>query len=184
MGGVTWVNVKRLRGAGYAPEVPVASVFGPGLAAVAEAKDPGEPLLPYGDINDLVKGELNRGRPFNISLRRLRATWAVEVLRAVPREVAVSAIGTTRIGEIERMLRVDPSRPDTVDDHIEALTDPYSSWPGLAASSGSVQHWADFGSRAGYGDLKVDQNLDDYPPTGEPNCTVRSPLQVLDGGMK
>lgn len=182
--GVTWVNVKRLRGAGYAPAVPVASAFGPGLAAVAGAKDPGERLLPYGDINDLVKGELNRGRPFKVSLRRLRATWAVEVLRAVPREVAVSAIGTTHIGEIERMLRVDLSRPDTVEDHVGSLADAYSSWPGLAASSDSVEHWAELGSSAGSGDPRVDQDLDHYPRTGEQNRMVQTSFRVLDGGLK
>lgn len=181
--GVTWLGVERLRGAGYATAVPVASVFGPGLAAVAEAKNPGEPLLPYSDVNDLVKGELNRRRTFRVSLRRLRATWAVEVLRVVPREVAVAAIGTTHIGEIERMLRVDPSRPDTVDDYVEALTDPYISWPGLTASSDSVEHWAGLGSRAGYEDLKVDQDLDDYPRTGERNSTAEFSFEVIDGGL-
>lgn len=180
--GVTWVHVERLRGAGYAPAVPVASAFGPGLAAVAEAKDQGEPLLPYRDINDLVKGELNRGRPFKVSLRRLRATWAVEVIRAVPREVAVAAIGTTHVREIERMLRVDPSRPDTVEDHVRSLTDPYSSWPGLAASSDSVEHWAGLGPRAG--GPRVDQDLDNYPRTGEPNRMVQTSFRVLDGGLK
>ena len=112
--GVTWLNVERLRGAGHAPEVPVASAFGPGLAAVAEAKDRGERLLPYGDINDLVEKELNKGRSFKISLRRLRATWAVHVIRAVPREVAVAAIGTTHIGEFERLSLIhisEPTRP-------------------------------------------------------------------------
>ena len=181
--GVTWVHVERLRGAGYAPAVPVISAFGPGLAAVAEAKDPGEPLLPYGDINDLVKKELNRGRKFTVSLRRLRATWAVEVIRAVPREVAVAAIGTTHIGEIERMLRVDPSRSDTVEDHVGPLTDPYSSWPGLAASSDSVEHWADFGSRAGAGDSGRTSDLDDYPRNGERKSMPGFSFEVIDGGL-
>lgn len=181
---VTWVNVKRLRGAGYAPEVPVASVFGPGLAAIAEAKDRGEPLLPYGDINDLVKKELNRGRKFTVSLRRLRATWAVEVIRAVPREVAVAAIGTTHIGEIERMLRVDPSRPDTVEDHVGALTNPYIFWPGLAASEGSVENWAGIGSRAGAGDTGRTSNLGNYPRTGERKSTPRFSFEVIDGSLR
>ena len=182
--GVTWVHVERLRGAGYAPEVPVASVFGPGLAAMAEAKDPGERLLPYIDINDLVKKELNRGRKFTVSLRRLRATWAVEVIRAVPREVAVAAIGTTHIGEIERMLRVDPSRPDTVEDHVEALTDPYVNWPGLASSAGAVGHWGGDGSRAGFGGPKAAQDLDDHPRTGERKGTENTRFEVIDGGAK
>lgn len=182
-GGVTWVHVERLRGAGYAPEVPVASAFGPGLAAVAEAKDPGEPLLPYSDVNDLVKKELNKGRSFKTSLRRLRATWAVQVLRAVPREVAVAAIGTTHVGDFERVARVDPSRPDTVEDHVGSLTDPYSSWPGLAASSDSVEHWADFGSRAGAGDSGRTSDLDDYPRTGERKSTPGFSFEVIDGGL-
>lgn len=182
--GVTWLNVERLRGTGHAPEVPVASVFGPGLAAVAEAKDPDERLLPYNDINDLVKKELNKNRSFRVSLRRLRATWAVEVLRSVPREVAVAAIGTTHIGEIERMLRVDPSRPDTVEDHVGALTDPYIFWPGLAASSDSVENWAGLGSRAGASDAGRTLDLDDYPRTGELQRTVQPPFRVLDGGLE
>lgn len=182
--GVTWLNVERLRGAGHAPEVPVASVFGPGLDAVAEAKNSEEPLLPYGDINDLVKKELNRGRQFKTSLRRLRATWAVEVIRAVPREVAVAAIGTTHIGEIERMLRVDPSRPDTVEDHVEALTDPYVNWPGLASSAGAVGHWGGDGSRAGFGGSKAAQDLDDHPRTGERKSTENTRFEVIDGGAK
>lgn len=182
--GVTWVNVMRLRGPGYATVVPVASVFGPGLAAVAEARDPGDPLLPYGDINDLVKKELNKGRSFKVSLRRLRATWAVEVLRAVPREVAVAAIGTTHIGEFERLARVDPSRPDTVEDHVNALTDPYATWPGLTSSAGSASHWAGLGSSAGSGGPKVDQDLGDYPQKGEPRSTHSSTLRVVEGGLK
>ena len=182
--GVTWVHVERLRGVGHAPAVPVASVFGPGLAAVAEAKDPGEPLLPYGDINDLVKGELNRGRSFKVSLRRLRATWAVEVLRAVPREVAVAAIGTTHIGEFERLARVDPSRPVTVQDHVDALTDPYATWPGLTSSAGSASHWAGLGSSAGSGGPRADQDFGDHPQTGEPRSTHSSTLRVVEGGLK
>ncbi|KGF24112.1 hypothetical protein [Corynebacterium tuscaniense] len=182
--GVTWVNVKRLRGAGYAPEVPVAAVFGPGLAAVTETRDPGVPLLPYGDINDLVKKELNKGRSFKVSLRRLRATWAVEVLRAVPREVAVAAIGTTHIGEFERLARVDPSRPDTVEDHVEALIDPYATWPGLTSSAGAASHWAGLGSRADSGCLRADQDLGDYPQTGEPRSTHSASLRVVKGGLK
>lgn len=182
--GATWLNVERLRGAGHAPEVPVASVFGPGLAAVAEAKTPEEPLLPYRDVNDLVKGELNRRRTFRVSLRRLRATWAVEVLRVVPREVAVAAIGTTHIGEIERMLRVDPSRPDTVEDHVGALTDPYVNWPGLASSAGAVGHWGGDGSRAGFGGPKAAQDLDDHPRTGERKSTETARFEVIDGGIK
>ena len=180
---VTWVHVERLRGAGYAPEVPVISAFGPGLAAVAEAKNSEEPLLPYGDINDLVKKELNRGRQFKTSLRRLRATWAVEVIRSVPREVAVAAIGTTHVGDFERVARVDPSRPDTVEDHVGSLTDPYSSWPGLAASSDSVEHWADFGSRAGAGDSGRTSDLEDYPRTGERKSTPGFSFEVIDGGL-
>lgn len=182
--GATWVHVERLRGAGHAPEVPVASVFGPGLAAVAEAKTPEEPLLPYRDVNDLVKGELNRRRTFRVSLRRLRATWAVEVLRVVPREVAVAAIGTTHIGEIERMLRVDPSRPDTMEDHVGALTDPYVNWPGLASSAGAVGHWGGDGSRAGFGGPKAAQDLDDHPRTGERKSTETDRFEVIDGGAK
>lgn len=181
--GVTWVHVERLRGAGYAPEVPVISAFGPGLAAVAEAKNSEEPLLPYGDINDLVKKELNRGRQFKTSLRRLRATWAVEVIRSVPREVAVAAIGTTHVGDFGRVARVDPSCPDTVEDHVGSLTDPYSSWPGLAASSDSVEHWADFGSRAGAGDSGRTSDLDDYPRTGERKSTPGFSFEVIDGGL-
>ncbi len=182
--GVTWVNVKRLRGAGYATAVPVASAFGPGLAAVAEAKDPGETLLPYGDINDLLKGELNRGRPFKVSLRRLRATWAVEVIRAVPREVAVAAIGTTHIGEFERLLRVDPKRPDTVEDHLDRLIDPYAMWRGLAADAGEVGHWAGIGSNAGAGGAGRTSDLDDYPRTGERDSTSEFSFEVIDGGLR
>lgn len=182
--GVTWVHVERLRGAGYAPEVPVASVFGPGLAAVAEAKDPGEPLLPYGDINDLVKKELNWGRSFKVSLRRLRVTWAVQVIRAVPREVAVAAIGTTHVGDFERLARVDPERPDNVEDHVEALTDPYVNWPGLASSAGAVGHWGGDGSRAGFGGPKAAQDLDDHPRTGERKSTEKARFEFIDGGAK
>lgn len=182
--GATWLNVERLRGAGHAPEVPVASAFGPGLAAVAEAKDRGEPLLPYGDINDLVKKELNRGRKFTVSLRRLRATWAVHVIRAVPREVAVAAIGTTHIGEFERLVRVNPERTDTVEDHVEALTDPYVNWPGLASSAGAVGHWGGGGSRAGFGGPKAAQDLDDHPRTGERKSTEMARFEVIDGGIK
>ena len=182
--GVTWVHVERLRGAGYAPEVPVASVFGPGLATVAEAKDPGEPLLPYGDINDLVKKELNWGRSFKVSLRRLRVTWAVKVIRAVPREVAVAAIGTTHVGDFERLARVDPERPDTVEDHVEALTDPYVNWPGLASSAGAVGHWGGDGSRAGFGGPKAAQDLDDHPRTGERKSTETARFEVIDGGIR
>lgn len=182
--GVTWVNVKRLRGAGYAPEVPVASVFGSGLAAVAESKDPGEPLLPYGDINDLVNKELNKGRSFKTSLRRLRATWAVEVLRAVPREVAVSAIGTTHVGDFERLARVDPERPDTVEDHLDCLIDPYAMWPGLAADTGEVGYWVGIGSRAGVGDAGRTSDLDNYPRTGERRSTSRFSFEVIDGGLR
>ncbi|WP_087116739.1 hypothetical protein [Corynebacterium urinipleomorphum] len=182
--GVTWVNVKRLRSAGYAPEVPVASVFGPRLAAVAEAKDPGEPLLPYSDVNDLVKKELNRGRKFRISLRRLRATWAVQVIRAVPREVAVAAIGTTHLYEFERLARVNPERPDTVEDHVEVLTDPYTDWPGLTASAGGVGHWAGIGSRAGTEVTEQGVGQGAYPQTGEPNSTHSASLRVVEGGLK
>lgn len=182
--GVTWLNVERLRGAGYAPAVPVASAFGPGLAAVAEAKDRGEPLLPYGDINDLVKKELNRGRKFTVSLRRLRATWAVEVIRAVPREVAVAAIGTTHIGEFERLARVNPERTDTVEDHVEALTDPYVNWPGLASSAGAVGHWGGDGSRAGFGGAGQRSDLGDYPRTGERKSTENTRFEVIDGGAE
>lgn len=182
--GVTWLNVERLRGAGHAPEVPVASAFGPGLAAVAEAKDRGERLLPYGDINDLVEKELNKGRSFKISLRRLRATWAVHVIRAVPREVAVAAIGTTHIGEFERLVRVNPERTDTVEDHVEALTDPYVNWPGLASSAGAVGHWGGDGSRAGFGGPKAAQDLDDHPRTGERKSTETARFEVIDGGIK
>ena len=182
--GVTWLNVERLRGAGHAPEVPVASAFGPGLAAVAEAKDRGERLLPYGDINDLVEKELNKGRSFKISLRRLRATWAVHVIRAVPREVAVAAIGTTHIGEFERLVRVNPERTDTVEDHVEALTDPYVNWPGLASSAGAVGHWGGDGSRAGFGGPKAAQHLDDHPRTGERKSTETARFEVIDGGIK
>lgn len=182
--GVTWVNAKRLRGAGDAQEVPVASVFGSGLAAVAEAKNPGEPLLPYSDVNDLVKKELNTNRSFRVSLRRLRTTWAVQVVRAVPREVAVAAIGTTHLYEFERLTRVEPGRPDTVEDHVEALTDPYATWPGLASSVGAVSHWAEPGSRAGFVDPKADQDHGDYPRTGELQRTVKAPFRVLDGGLE
>lgn len=182
--GVTWLNVERLRGAGHAPEVPVASVFGPGLDAVAESKEPYEPLLPYGDINDLVKKELNKGRSFKVSLRRLRATWAVHVIRAVPREVAVAAIGTTHIGEFERLVRVNPERTDTVEDHVEALTDPYVNWPGLASSAGAVDHWGGDGSRAGFGGPKAAQDLDDHPRTGERKSTEKARFEVIDGGAK
>lgn len=140
--------------------------------------------MPYGDINDLVKKELNRGRKFTVSLRRLRATWAVEVIRAVPREVAVAAIGTTQIGEIERMLRVDPSRPDTVEDHVGALTHPYIFWPGLAASEDSVENWAGIGSRAGAGDTGRTSNLGNYPRTGERKSTPRFSFEVIDGGLR
>lgn len=182
--GATWLNVERLRGAGHAPEVPVASAFGPGLAAVAEAKDRGEPLLPYGDINDLVKKELNRGRKFTVSLRRLRATWAVHVIRAVPREVAVAAIGTTHIGEFERLVRVNPERTDTVEDHVEALTDPYVNWPGLASSAGAGDHWGGDGSRAGFGGPKAAQDLDDHPRTGGRRSTETARFEVIDGGIK
>ena len=182
--GVTWVNVKRLRGAGYAPEVPVASVFGTGLAAVAESKESDERLLPYGDITDLVKKELNKGRSFKISLRRLRATWAVEVIRSVPREVAVAAIGTTHVGDFERLARVDPERPDTVEDHVEALTDPYVNWPGLASSAGAVGHWGGDGSRAGFGGPKAAHGLDDYPRTGERKSTETARFEVIDGGIR
>ena len=180
--GVVRVNVERLRGAGYAPEIPVASAFGPGLAAVAEAKEPGERLLPYSDVNDLVKKELNNGRSFKVSLRRLRATWAVHVIRAVPREVAVAAIGTTHIGEFERLVRVNPERTDTVEDHVEALTDPYVNWPGLASSAGAVDHWGGDGSRAGFGGPKTAQDLDDHPRTGERKSTERACFEVIDGG--
>lgn len=182
--GVTWLNVERLRDAGHAPEVPVASVFGPGLDAVAESKEPYEPLLPYGDINDLVKKELNKGRSFKVSLRRLRATWAVHVIRAVPREVAVAAIGTTHIGEFERLVRVNPERTDTVEDHVEALTDPYVNWPGLASSAGAVDHWGGDGSRAGFGGPKAAQDLDDHPRTGERKSTEKARFEVIDGGAK
>lgn len=182
--GVAWVNVERLRGAGYAPEVPVASVFGPALAAVAEAKEPGERLLPYSDVNDLVKKELNNGRSFKVSLRRLRATWAVGVLRAVPREVAVAAIGTTHIGEFERLARIDPTRPDTVEDHVEALTDPYAAWPGLAAGVGSVGHWNGSGSRAGSRNAGCALDLGHYPRNGGRNSTARARFEVIDGGLK
>lgn len=182
--GATWLNVERLRGAGYAPEVPVISAFEPGLAAVAEAKNSEEPLLPYGDINDLVKKELNRGRQFKTSLRRLRATWAVEVIRSVPREVAVAAIGTTHVGDFERVARVDPSRPDTVEDHVGALTDPYVNWPGLASSAGAVGHWGGDGSRAGFGGPKAAQDLDDHPRTGERKSTETDRFEVIDGGIK
>lgn len=182
--GVAWVNVERLRGAGYAPEVPVASVFGPGLVAVAEAKEPGERLLPYSDVNDLVKKELNNGRSFKVSLRRLRATWAVGVLRAVPREVAVAAIGTTHIGEFERLTRLDPTRPDTVEDHVEALTDPYAAWPGLAVGAGSVGHWSGSGSRAGSRNAGRALDLDHYPRNGGRKSTSRARFEVIDGGLK
>lgn len=182
--GVAWVNVERLRGAGYASEVPVASAFGPGLAAVAEAKDPGEWLLPYGDINDLVKKELNRGRKFTVSLRRLRATWAVQVIRSVPREVAVAAIGTTHLYEFERLARFNPERPDTVEDHVEALTDPYVNWPGLASSAGAVGHWGGDGSRASFGGPKAAQDLDDHPRTGERKSTETARFEVIDGGAE
>lgn len=182
--GVVRVNVERLRGAGYAPAVPVASVFGPGLAAVAEAKEPGERLLPYSDVNDLVKKELNNGRSFKVSLRRLRATWAVGVLRAVPREVAVAAIGTTHIGEFERLTRLDPTRPDTVEDHVEALTDPYAAWPGLAAGVGSVGNWSGSGSRAGSRNAGCALDLDHYPRNGGRNSTLRARFEVIDGGLK
>lgn len=179
--GVTWANVKRLRGAGCAPEVPVASVFGPGLAAVAEAKAPEERLLPYEDINDLVKKELNHGRKVKVSLRRLRATWAVEVLRAVPREVAVAAIGTTHLYEFERLARLNPERPDTVEDHVEALTDPYAAWPGLTPSVGTVGHWGGDGSRAAFGGPKAAQDLDGHPRTGERKSTETARFEVIDG---
>lgn len=182
--GVTWVHVEHLRGAGYAPEVPVASVFGPGLAAVAEAKTPEEPLLPYRDVNDLAKGELNRRRTFRVSLRRLRATWAVQVIRSVPREVAVAAIGTTHLYEFERLARFNPERPDTVEDHVEALTDPYVNWPGLASSAGAVGHWGGDGSRAGFGGPKAAQHLDDHPRTGERKSTETARFEVIDGGIK
>jgi len=182
--GVTWVRVERLRGAGHATAVPVAAVFGPGLAAVAEAKDPGVPLLPYGDINDLVKKELNRGRKFKISLRRLRATWAVQVIRAVPREVAVAAIGTTHLYEFERLARVNPERPDTVEDHVEVLTDPYTDWPGLTASAGGVGHWAGIGSRAGTEVTEQGVGQGAYPQTGEPNSMHSASLRVVEGGLK
>lgn len=182
--GVTWLNVERLRGTGHAPEVPVASAFGPGLAAVAEAKEPDERLLPYGDINDLVRKELNRGIKFTVSLRRLRATWAVHVIRAVPREVAVAAIGTTHIGEFERLARVNPGRPDTVEDHLDSLTDPYATWPGLTSSVGAVSHWAGIGSRAGAGDAGRTSDLEDYPRTGERKSIEKARFEVIDGGAK
>lgn len=182
--GVTWLNVERLRGTGHAPEVPVASVFGPGLAAVAESKGQGEPLLPYGDINDLVNKELNKGRSFKTSLRRLRATWAVEVLRAVPREVAVAAIGTTHIGEFERLARVDPERPDTVEDHLDRLIDPYAMWPGLAADAEEVGHWVGIGLGAGAGDTGQTSDLGNYPRTGERKSTPRFSFEVIDGGFR
>lgn len=182
--GVTWVKVKRLRGAGYAPEVPVASIFGPGLAAVAEAKKSDEPLLPYADINDLVKHELNRGRTFRVSLRRLRATWAVQVIRSVPREVAVAAIGTTHLYEFERLARLNPERPDTVEDHVEALTDPYAAWPGLTSSVGTVGHWAGLGSSAGSAAPRTRQDLDSYPQMCERKGSENARFEVIDGGAK
>lgn len=182
--GVTWLNVERLRGAGHAPEVPVASVFGPGLAAVAEAKDRGERLLPYSDINDLVKKELNKNRSFRVSLRRLRATWAVQVIRSVPREVAVAAIGTTHLYEFERLARFNPERPDTVEDHVEALTDPYAMWPGLATDVGALSHWAGLGSKAGFGGAGQRSDLGDYPRTGERKGTENTRFEVIDGGAK
>lgn len=150
---------------------------------MAEAKTAEEPLLPYRDVNDLVKGELNRRRTFRVSLRRLRATWAVEVLRAVPREVAVSAIGTTHVGAFERQARVDPERPDSVEDHVEALSDTYAIWPGLAADAGEVGHWAGIGSRAGAGDTGRTPDLDDYPRTGERKSTAEFRFEVIDGGL-
>lgn len=182
--GVAWVNVERLRGVGYAPQLPVASAFGSELAAIAAAKDPGVPLLPYGDINDLVKKELNKGRSFKVSLRRLRATWAVQVLRSVPREVAVAAVGTTHLYEFERLARVDPERADTVEDHVEALTDPFATWPGLAAGAGSVGHWSGSGSRAGSRNTGRALDLDHYPRNGGRRSTARARFEVIDGGLK
>ena len=127
---------------------------------------------------------MNKGRSFKISLRRLRATWAVHVIRAVPREVAVAAIGTTHIGEFERLVRVNPERTDTVEDHVEALADPYVNWPGLASSAGAVGHWGGDGSRAGFGGPKAAQHLDDHPRTGERKSTEAARFEVIDGGIK
>lgn len=96
----------------------------------------------------------------------------------------MAAIGTTHIGGIERILRVDPSCPDTVDDHVEALTDPHAMWPGLTASSGCMQHWLVSGSSAGFRDLRVDQELCDYPRTGQQESTFNFSLEIIDEDLR
>lgn len=135
--GVVWVAVPHRVAEGAAPAIPVAAALARSVWEVAQKREPEELLLggAEGDVGEVMK-RLNQGRSFVVELDRLRATWVREVVRHLPRETAVAAVGTDirNYRRYEKIARLDPSKPDALADRLDVLADPLRDWPALRLS--------------------------------------------------
>lgn len=135
--GVVWVAVPHRVAEGAAPAVPVAAALARSVWEVAQKREPDELLLggAESDVGEITR-RLNLNRSFRIELDRLRATWVRSVVRHLPRETAAAAVGTDlhNFRRLEKIARLDLSKPDSLADRLDVLSNPLKDWPALGLS--------------------------------------------------
>lgn len=135
--GLVWVAVPHRTAKGAAPAVPVTAALARSVWEVAQKREPDELLLggAESDVGEITR-RLNLTRSFRVELDRLRATWVREVVRHLPRETAAAAVGTDLINfrRLEKTARLDPSKPDSLADRLDVLSNPLKDWPALSLS--------------------------------------------------